>query len=1733
MALRDNKTDTDKNTNTRVPGSSDLYDIVKQSLKVVDRLTSELSKGITHIVQVNSMLAGVPMGITNQIETIVKIAASLSALSQSNLIRPNTVKNISKISDNVVDSVMIMTNTLSQIKAITLSTKLSDTIQSFAFNPVDFVKRVSSGKPITPQNESGTIEQYANIVTLIATISKFSNSIKKKSIKKSSQYIISTFKSLVKVRNYINRKSRRLRPLTAAAEKFLESLPHVWRLIIEAQNSAQQFMVNSQTISRKALRKNLKGFFSTYAYMLLYVAQIGALMLTGTALLDYKFLGLPRVKNVKISQKEMFVGLAAAAALTVYLRSLLQTAEPVFTGLVQIGSNTKAVRKGTDQFFLTYTNILLQTQVLLAHTSIKSTRERLWKLIQISAMLSAAFWSAQIMFNTLINLGKNRRIIKRGLDTFAEIFLGSEPGKIAKIFGATSQMGMIDIVNAIHITKSTKKKLWSLMLFCTAMSIVFALMNTMIGTILILASNRKVMKKGLASFKASIFEMIDIVRDKEINKLTVKDVVINCSKLALMVSGFTLIMLPMQLLGALAALSMMAIVSMWAFGHVLDMMLNNLHKLTLKKNQKNVTEGAPMMKDLILSYMGIGKILMGLGLALPAAILAIGTLTVFQWDIKLMIRNLKLVASKRNQKYISQGAPMMTLMVTAYKSWAETLKKLGDMNKALSIALLAVAAIMGFTAATTKLLMYIGDGNKNKFVNRGIRIMLSISAGLLLMAGSLYIVSLATANIEFKNILAFLGITGLIFIGYALLGLLASKVAIFMVPVLIVTAVVCASILSMAETVEKIQELDINGDKVEDNISSMLIAVTNPLIQLDGKRWIDLLRALRKLKVLKRIAHQIFKIARFVKRMANWQIEDEEGNKILMRPDDYIRATTAAQNMIGSILDIFYDPNGAETSVMIRLDEVSNSIVHKMRKMKRITRIMGRIAKLVADLAAAKVPTALDKNGVPTSWILLKDSDYENVISTGQKMIGSILDIFMDETGTPTSIMLRLDSIDNKLIRKMRKLKRITRIMGRIAILVSNMAAARVPTTFDNEGKPNAWILLKDSDYDNVITNGQKMIDSILGIFVNKDNKETNVMLRIDHVRNRLVRKMRKLKRITRILGRITDLVTKMSSMKMPDPDKGFDKDGKPNGWILLKGNFDKEVISTGQKMIDAILAIFIDPKTGNFTSTWQNMDKLKFRMTAKMVTFNAIIGNLSKITDTIIKLKSTLVPIQWDKDGNIIKYKQLTDNDFTGATTTITTIMTTLLKALGSDEIQQVINDFDKKKTKQVKALFDVMKPITSMVEAVIALSGGQVVEYDAEGHPTGKSLSIAKVLETEQVEGRISGMVTSLYKIFTDALSAISGQPENIVVESGGGFFARAWGATKAFLKNAAQNIQSVQGRINTKSITASINDMVAPIQTMISSSISISEDIGKVNVGSFDTLNTVIEKFTESMDQMTKHQNILTSMGSASISNLINNMVEISKIKDYLELCTLYPNIPVIKTTDFGTDTSVSIAISRLGKHMSEVNWKSVDGKRLGEIARNTVFFEPYLIMSETYSGISWKKDKDGTIDTAPGLAIKKLLNNLKNQASGNQVRNFRTSVDNSVKLIRSINSIDINKSDALARVLRNLYDFSRSINGNFDKLADVINEKLVTAIEKLQEVLQEVSEKEFEVTTTQVTPTPGNGAPSVANNTVPTNGQPRQDTTQRNNITKKLEEAIQKLSECVVDKKLNVNTNPTTI
>ena len=71
-------------------------------------------------------------------------------------------------------------------------------------------------------------------------------------------------------------------------------------------------------------------------------------------------------------------------------------------------------------------------------------------------------------------------------------------------------------------------------------------------------------------------------------------------------------------------------------------------------------------------------------------------------------------------------------------------------------------------------------------------------------------------------------------------------------------------------------------------------------------------------------------------------------------------------------------------------------------------------------------------------------------------------------------------------------------------------------------------------------------------------------------------------------------------------------------------------------------------------------------------------------------------------------------------------------------------------------------------------------------------------------------------------------------------------------------------------------------------------------------------------------------------------------------------------------------------------------------------------------------------------------------------------FDKFIDGNVRFVDSINKLDTSKANALAHVFDKLANLSESLNGNFDKLAEAISDKLINTLQQLNDTISNSTE-----------------------------------------------------------------------
>lgn len=151
--------------------------------------------------------------------------------------------------------------------------------------------------------------------------------------------------------------------------------------------------------------------------------------------------------------------------------------------------------------------------------------------------------------------------------------------------------------------------------------------------------------------------------------------------------------------------------------------------------------------------------------------------------------------------------------------------------------------------------------------------------------------------------------------------------------------------------------------------------------------------------------------------------------------------------------------------------------------------------------------------------------------------------------------------------------------------------------------------------------------------------------------------------------------------------------------------------------------------------------------------------------------------------------------------------------------------------------------------------------------------------------------------------------------------------------------------------------------------------------------------------------------------------------------------------------GAVKSMAATIEDLNK-ISELNENKV------AIAKSNISVIVGLIDDIVLNAQVSKEDIDGKLNQAERLQS---LIRYFASISPKQIENSRLFLDNYGRFIDKIGSVDLEKLKTAENMFAKMAEFSNSINGNFNKLAESLNENIAPLLEKLQDLMQELGRK----------------------------------------------------------------------
>ena len=627
---------------------------------------------------------------------------------------------------------------------------------------------------------------------------------------------------------------------------------------------------------------------------------------------------------------------------------------------------------------------------------------------------------------------------------------------------------------------------------------------------------------------------------------------------------------------------------------------------------------------------------------------------------------------------------------------------------------------------------------------------------------------------------------------------------------------------------------------------------------------------------------------------------------------------------------------------------------------------------------------------------------------------------------------------------------RITMVLGIVAMLsivalmVKGLATLEVQE-YDSTGhRVGEKVKMSESDFETAKTNIEKIIDVIISPFISKDGKPTELVKRLQKLRTGGIKRvMKDLSAVVKSISSMSRTVAKISKMIVPDEEKGFDKDGKPNGWRqLAEQDFEKFRDNTNI-LVETLVGIF-DPKTEQGKAFLRVMRRVDAGSKKKMRFISNIVGTIGNMSGIVSKMSNMLTPDTeqdgWmNKEGKIVKWRKLENSDFVKATENMMTIVKFLCDPDG-DSLLSAIKDSDienmKMRTlKKFNLIMSSMEPISELIKTIIDLSTGifPVAELDENKHAKfdSKGNQIMKYLKFEEIDFKGAAQKISLIvkqylyelrKVFSDgyyqnAIKDVNkymkdGLPTtgisdliDHIVKIGTGQFPiidlDKNGKPIGYNKDGSPKMRYLN--FDNSLITTATQNIATIIKSYVNELYKVVSEVGEDATGfavKMTTLNTVFNG-----------PNSIFSF----ITPLINNTQKIVAIKD-----------KEVETFPTKLSTIISAYISAIG-------------------------------LFESNSFDVWRSVREQFIDFVSSTS--RLY---RSHAVDNIPKNIAQTFSSTEKFLDKVNKTDPSKLEKMADISKNMATFAVKINGNFDGLAKAMNENIITALDKVEQSMKDLKD-----------------------------------------------------------------------
>lgn len=453
--------------------------------------------------------------------------------------------------------------------------------------------------------------------------------------------------------------------------------------------------------------------------------------------------------------------------------------------------------------------------------------------------------------------------------------------------------------------------------------------------------------------------------------------------------------------------------------------------------------------------------------------------------------------------------------------------------------------------------------------------------------------------------------------------------------------------------------------------------------------------------------------------------------------------------------------------------------IAKLALIEDLVRPMGRTMLLIStsiqDIANLKVASRWDKDGTPVRWRQLQPKDFQiakdNIGNILTNMAEAFIDVWYGKT-RQFGLKDLVNNDDEAIWQVLYFGCKVGEVISNIATGVGNMAKMQIPTAWDSKGKAISYRQLKQKDFklasDNVSDILISMASTIMALYqVGNDYQRFGLKqgqnifdvvgggLFSDAEPSPFINTLEATLKIGEVISNIGSAVGNMAKMQIPT---AWDEKGKAIAFRPIK---KRDFVEAGEN-IDLILTSVVRTlmslyEKGKTEELGGSEDKNIFDVVSNFLGSDdpppiaRVIEASMKISEMISNVATGVkdiavlqIPNQWDDKGHPIHYVKVNSSDFYDAGKSIENILTTVVSAVASLNINP--DDVSNK----MEAILPVSEFIGNMAEGIVKLASGQIAtDWDKK---TGKAIEYRQLTKEdyiaagEAVENILIGQIVSI---------------------------------------------------------------------------------------------------------------------------------------------------------------------------------------------------------------------------------------------------------------------------------------------------------------------------------------------------------------------------------------------------